>query len=272
MKNLDDLIKQAKPEVPSLPNDFSQKTLAYILNWELTEKKRVQSTSKYQLGHIVTGLVLLISALILTNIVIFEVQMNGSLEMLSLGTDFIAGATGYFPFDLVIPVVLMTTVASWLLWRSRLIKKSIATIVTSCFLITNVGGTALASTSLNEQIQDKVVNNKNEIPIISQFYRNRAIYLVKHPNFEMGQVTELKGKHATIKTPHGKVIDIFLPKDSTVIPGQYFRFSGQKTDTGFQAKRLQHCRSKRGDRYFTHMENMKGHMGKKMQQHHNSMH
>jgi hypothetical protein len=272
MKNLDDLIKQAKPEVPVLPDDFSQKTLAYIQNWELIEKKQIQSTSKYQWGHIFSGVILLISALIFTNNAIFEIQMNGSLEMLSLGSDFIVGAIRYFPFDLVIPVLLMTTLASWLLWRSRLIKKSITTIVTGCFLVTSVGGTALASTNLNEQIQDKVVKNKNEIPLISQFYRNRAIFLVKHPNFQMGRVIEHKGKRITIKTPHGELIDIFLPKDTTVIQGKYFRFSGQKTDTGFQVNRLQHCNSKRGDRYFTHMEKMKEHMGEKMQEHHKKMH
>jgi hypothetical protein len=272
MRNLDDLIKQAKPKVPALPDDFSQMTLAYIQNWELTEKKQVQSASKYQWGYIFTGVILLISALMLTNNAIFEVQMNGSLEMLSLGTDFIADATRYFPFDLVIPALLMTILASWLLLRSRLIKKSITAIVTGCFLVTSVGGTALASTSLNEQIQDNVVNNKNEIPLISRFYRNRAVYLVEHPNFRMGQIIEHKGKQATIKTPHGELIKITLPSGTAVEVGQFFRFSGEKTEIGFQANRLQHCKTKRGNRYFLQMESMKEHMGERMQQHHKKMH
>jgi hypothetical protein len=272
MRNIDDIIKLARPEVPPLSDDFSQITIQKIQIWTLKEKNKVGSNPKFQWTYVFIGILLLISALVLTNNAIFEVKMNGSLEMVSLGSAFFVDATSYIPFDLLVPVLLMTFLSSWLLWRSRLIKKSIALIVTSCFLVTSVGGTALAATGLNEQIQNKVVKIKNEIPIISRFYRNRAIYLVEHPNFQMGQVIELKAKQATIKTPHGELIKIFLPKNISVITGQYFRFSGQKIDEGFQVKRLQHCNSERGGRYFTHMENMEGHMGKKMQQHHIKMH
>lgn len=268
MKNIDDFFKNAKPEVPNLPDDFSQKIISEINARGLYIRPQQTIGLATNWFNFVMGLLLLVFGLITANNAIFEVQMSGSLELLSFGTQYVTDFAKYLPLDLIIPALLITAISAWLLVRSHLIKRGVALIVAGSFLVTSVGGSALATTSFNRQIQTSVIKEKSNIPIISWFYKERARYHMKHSSIQLGQVVERNNAFALIKDPYGKTQKIYLPTGIKVTKGQYIRMNGKSTQNGFKASKMQHCNPMRVTKYFMHMgmmmkNNLRGNMMKR---------
>jgi hypothetical protein len=261
MKNIDELIKKAKPAVPELPNDFSKNILSKINALGLEIAPRKSSGTLGSWSKLIIGCLLLVLGLIVTNNAIFQMQMSGSLELLSFGSQYTVDVAGYLPLDMILPILLITAMSSWLLWRSHLLKPGIALTAAVCFLITSIGGTALAATDINTQIQSSVIKEKTNIPIISWFYKERAKYHLKHPQFQMGEVLERQKEFVLIKDPYGKTQKIYLPSNMAVTKGQYIRLNGEQSGDGFHAANMQHCNPKRVGKYFSHMNMMGGKMG-----------
>lgn len=271
MKNLDSILKTAKPAVPDLPLDFSARVMTEIETIDLATTSTVPSYLPVKWKQLAGGVFLLTLALVIVNNIIFEVQMNGSLEMLYFGTRFLKDVFSYIPFDLIIPAIIVTGFSSWLMWNSKAIKRGIAGIVIGSFLTATFGGAALASTGINKQIQTAVIKEKDEWPIVSWFFKERARYFIDHPNFRMGRVEQSDGKYVWIVNPQGKKFKIELPSDMMVNEGQIISVTGIESDNLFKVANGRHCDPGRVGRYF-HSRSMM-HQGRegKMKNHHRMM-
>ena len=272
MNNIDELLKKSKPEVPNLPEAFSQKIILKIKEQNLEIKPVGFSQSESKWISLIAGTLLMLLALIFMNNAIFEVQMSGSLELLSFGTKYAIDFANYLPLDMILATLLIIGGSTWLLWKSHLIKQGIALIAAGSFLVSSIGGSALAATRVNERIQSEVIKQENTIPIISWFYKERARFHMDHPNVLMGKVIEQTDNSIIIQDPRGKTVKIRLPSGTRVQTGQYLRLDGKQVNDGFLANVMQYCNPTTAGRYFSHMGMNPHKMNKKMMEHHQMMH
>ena len=269
MSDVEEKIKGAKLKVPDLPPDFSQRVMVKIdkLGVMVLPERRGSRWVR-----LIVGIGLLIIGLVAMNNFTFELRMNGSLEMLYFGTRFITDILRYIPWDTFLPALLITGVASWLIWKSHLVKRGIALTIAACYLVTGVGGVALANSGMNEQLQAQIVQEKREWPLISWFYKERARFFVRHPNFNMGRVVQADEKSAWVIDPYGNRLRIMLPPQTVVKNGQYLRIRGKKGGEAFMAIDVHFCGSDSVQRYFSRDGMMPGRMNKGMMRHHRKMH
>lgn len=272
MTNLEEKIKSYKPAVPDLPADFSNRVLSRIEEMGVTILLAKEQKSLMQWIRLVFGIILLAIGLLAVNNFIFELQMNGSLELLYFGARFFEEVFSYIPLDIILLALFITGIAAWLVGNSRFLKKSMTAIIAGCYLITGVGGVALATSGLNEQVQVRILQEKTSWPLLSWFYKERARYFVKHPNFRLGRVDQTEDGIVWLVTPNGLRIKVGLPQNTSVRTGQYLRLTGNKSSESFIANDIQFCKPKRVQRYFNHMKMMPGHMNDRMQIHHRKMH
>jgi hypothetical protein len=272
MKNIDEILKKSKPEVPNLPDAFSQKVILKIKTQNLEIKPAGINIPESKWISLIAGTLLMLLALIFMNNTIFEVQMSGSLELLSFGTKYASDFANYLPLDMIFATLLILSGSTWLLWKSYMIKQGIALIAAGSFLVSSIGGSALAATRVNEKIQSKIIKQENTIPIISWFYKERARFHMDHPNVLMGKVIEQTDNSIIIQDPRGKTVKITLPSGTRVKIGQYLRLDGNQVNDGFLANVMQHCNPKVASRYFSHMGMGPHRMNKKMMENHRMMH
>jgi len=273
VNKLDDILKSARPTVPELPPNFSERVMSEIGRLEI-ESIGSQTRSRVGLFNFIIACLLLLLGLLAFNSILFEIQMNGSLELLSFGTRFLADIFGYIPFDLIISAVLIVALASRMIWASQAFKKGVATVILGSYVVTGFGGAALAATGVNERIQKTLLEDKRDWPVISWLYKERARYHVKHPNFNMGQVEKLSDGFAWIVDPNGKKIKIRLPEGQTVQKGQFIRLVGSVDDGVFEGQNMNFCHPVNAQRYYHHMPMMHRNMMmnmKDMRKHHKMM-
>ena len=89
MKKLEDILKAAKPAVPDLPLDFSERVMSEIENIDLGTVPMNAARQSVNWKQLAGGILLLVLALAIVNNIVFEVQMNGSMELLYFGTQFL---------------------------------------------------------------------------------------------------------------------------------------------------------------------------------------
>lgn len=255
MKAFEELMKSAKPTVPELPSNFSERVMSEIVRLEAEPGK-----SSINLLNLLAAGFLLLVGLLSVNSILFEVQMNGSMELLSFGTRFLTDVFTYIPFDLIIPAVLIIGLASRMMWASQAFKKGVATVIVGSYLVTGVGGAALAATGVNETIQTALIDRKIDWPVLSWLYKDRARFHVKHPNFNMGRVEKLQNRIAWIVDPNGNQIKVQLPEGNKVEKGQYIRLVGASIDGVFKGHHMNFCHPVTAKRYFHKMPMMKHHM------------
>jgi len=273
VNKLDDILKSAGPSVPKLPPNFSERVMSEIGQLEAVSI-RSHSRSHVGLFNFIIACLLLLVGLLAVNSVLFEIRMNGSLELLSFGTRFLADIFDYIPFDLIIPAVLIVALASRMIWASKAFKKGVAAVILGSYVVTGVGGAALAATGVNERIRKTLIEDNRDWPVISWLYQERARYHVKHPNFNMGQVEKLSDGLAWIVDPNGKKIKVRLPEGQTVQKGQFIRLVGSVDNGLFKGHDMNFCHPVNAQRYYHHMpmmhRNMMMHM-KDMKKHHKMM-
>jgi hypothetical protein len=273
VNKLDDILKSARPSVPELPPKFSERVMSEIGRLE-AKSIGSQTRSRSSLFNFIFACLLLLVGLLAFNSILFVIRMNGSLELLSFGTRFLADIFSYIPFDLIIPAVLIVALASRMIWASQAFKKGVATVILGSYVVTGVGGAALATTGVNERIQKTLIEDKRDWPVISWLYKERARYHVKHPNFNMGQVEKLSDGFAWIVDPNGKKIKIRLPEGQTVRKGQFIRLVGSVDNGLFQGHDMNFCHPVNAQRYYQHMPMMHRNMMmdmKDMREHHGMM-
>lgn len=259
MDKLEDILKSARPAVPELPSNFSEQVMSAIAELEAEPAR-----SPISFLNLVMAFFLLLIGLLSVNSILFEVQMNGSMELLSFGTRFFTDAMAYIPFDLIIPAALIIGLASKMMWASKAFKKGIAAVIISSYLITGIGGAALAATGMNERIQNTLIERKIDWPVISWFYKERARFFVKHPNFNMGRVNKVDNGFAWIVDPNGREIKVELPNGQVVQKGQYIRLAGASNNGVFKGQDMNFCHPVKVKRYFHHKPMMKHHMKMRM--------
>lgn len=255
MKTFDELIKSAKPTVPELPSAFSERVMSEIVRMEAEPGK-----SSINLLNLLAAGFLLLIGLLSVNSIMFEVRMNGSIELLSFGTRFLTDALTYIPFDLIIPAILIIGLASRMMWASQTFKKGATTVIIGSYLITGAGGAALAATGVNERIQNTLIKGKIDWPVISWFYKERARYHINHLNFNMGRVERLSNGLAWIVDPNGKEIKVRLPEGRVVEKGQFIRLAGSIDNGIFKGHDMNFCHPVTAKRYFHRMPMMQHHM------------
>lgn len=259
MSDIEEKIKGIKSKVPQLSSDFSQRVLSRIDELDAVVQPVGRGSRWFRLFM---GIGLLVIGLVAVNNSAFELRMNGSLEMLYFGTQFLSDILKYIPWDIILPALLITGIASWLIWNSHLVKRGIALTIAVCYLVTGVGGVALANSGMNEQLQTQIVTEDREWPLLSWFYKERARFFVRHPNFNMGQVVQSDDRSALVVDPYGNELRVMLPPQTVVKNGQYLRIRGEKGGQAFMATDVHFCGAGSVGRYFNRVGMMSDHMNK----------
>lgn len=249
MNRIDDLLRAVKPPVPELPEGFSEKLMQRIEQENITINSTADETVKRRF-RLITGLATLVLAILLFSYNTYELRMNGSLELLFFGTSYLLDFLGYLPWDLILASLLMTAFSVWMINRSRMLKRGVVVTAIISYLLTGVGGAALASVGLNDRIEAGIAKQEKTWPWVRIFHHHRATEFIKHPNFRMGRVEATANGTARVLTPHGETVQVRLPPDSTIRKGQIIRISGNRTDAVFSARRVHVCNPRRVMRYF----------------------
>jgi len=269
MTNLSDLekkLKSAKATAPRLPSDFSAKVMDQIHQQGLSPHS---NTSRALLRRF-AGVVSLMLALLVSNWLLYEVRMNGSSEMLHFGTRFLSEFISDMPYDLLGIVLLLGLLSGWLLngvaggrflpalmnpTRNGFMRAAASWIVAS-YLISGLGGTALAFTGINEQMQGLAVRGELSLPWVGDFYRHRAMFRRHHPGLRLGQIKNLQNNRVILISPEGEEFEAMLPQGFKGGEGDHLRMAGVLSGRVFQAEEVQVCDQRRTGRYFRHMEGM----------------
>lgn len=252
MTSIDDLLRKAKPPAPDLPDDFSSELMQRIEKEKITIRQSVVS-EKSQKIRTFLGLGSLVLAIILFSYNSYELRMNGSLELLFFGTRYLGDFMNLLPWDLIIPSFLLTAFSIWMIKKANLVKRGLAVTAIISYLITGVGGAAIASTGLNEQIEAGISFKEKDWPWVTMFRHHRAMQFIQHPNFKMGRVEANFNGSARVVTPNGETITIKLPANTLVAEGQILRISGEGEEAVFTAQRVHICNPNRVMRYFGRM-------------------
>ena len=260
MKKLEDILKAAKPAVPDLPKDFCERVMSEVRKIDPATAPLMSARQRVNWKQLAGGVLLLLLSLVIVNNIVFEVQMNGSVELLYFGTRFLKDIVVYFPFDLVIPAAVATGLSSWLMWNSKVLKRGIAAVVIGSYLTTGFGGAALAATGINEQIHTAIIKEKRDLPLLSWYFKERVRYFIDLPDFKMGRVEKSDGRFVWIVDPHGKKSKIELTTDMKVRKGQIISLAGTESGDLFRVNIGHHCNPGRAGRYFHHMSLMNGDM------------
>jgi hypothetical protein len=253
MDNLEKLLRAARPSVPDLPTDFEQMVMTRIVN-QGVKFRSADTNVLLQKVRIAIGLVMLAVSLVLFNYNSYELSSNGSLELLYFGTRYFFDFLGYLPWDLIISSMALTGLSVWLIGKSRILKRGIALIAVVSYLVTGIGGAALAATGINNTIEAGISRHEQSLPWLNLFQNRRAHEFIHHPNFKMGKVEEVENGVAVVVTPHGDKIRIQLPEAMLVKAGQVLRMSGEGNDTLFSAEQVDVCNPNRVGRYFSHLQ------------------
>lgn len=256
MKNLDTLLKSAKPAVPDLPEGFSKIVMRRISEEGLLISQ-VPASHRFGSLQLGVGLIALAISLILFNYNSYELRQNGSLELLYFGSQYLVDFIGYLPWDLIIPSLMLTALSTLLFWRSGYLKKGIAVTAIISYLVTGVGGAALASTGFNDQIDAGITRREKDLPWLNMFHHHRAKEFIHHPGFKMGKVEKVMNGNAFVITPNGEEIKIQFPQGIQVKVGQILRMSGMENNAVFSAQKVHVCNPQRVDRYFSHQTHHK---------------
>ncbi|MBU2510710.1 hypothetical protein KJ966_05215 [bacterium] len=251
MDKLDKLLRAAKPSVPDLPEGFSRSVMNQIEQEKLVIRA-VPAAAHSRLFFII-GFFALVASLLLFNYNSYELRMNGSLELLFFGLKFFGDFISLLPWDLIVPSLALSTLSAWMLWKSGFLKIGITGLTIVSFLFTGIGGTAIAATGFNEQIEAGIIEREGQMPWLTLFHNTRAREFIHHPNFKMGKVETVINGKALIVTPHGDKISIQIPSSSQVKVGQVLRLSGEGSATEFIAQNVHICNPNRVNRYFNHM-------------------
>lgn len=274
MIDLENLLRKARPDVPDLPDEFNSTVMQRIAKLDVpTEPVPIRDPfSGIQLG---IGLLALIIATLLFNYNTYEILMNGSLELLFFGRQYILDFIRYLPWDLIVSSLLLTLLSAWLLRRSGMIKRGIASLALISYLVTGVGGSALAAAGFNDQIEAALSETKESWSWLKILRHSRARQFIHHPHMKLGKVEKLTNGEAEIITPNGASLRIQMPPGTDVEVGQYVRASGIDIQSTFSAEKVHICNPSRVNRYFGQMKHhhhrhhqmMKSCCGKEMGMH-----
>lgn len=246
---IEDRIKAAKPAAPPLPPDFNARVMAGIAGEGLAILPARTGRVRRHL-YLAASVFMLGLGILLANGAVFEVTMNGNLELLYFGSRFLGSFIALLPFDLLASATLLAGITVWLLHRGRVTRVALTWLVMTAYGITAAGGVALAESGVNEKLRDWIVETDVDLPGVSGYFLHRAHYRMRHPEFRMGRVTEVEATAARLVTPTGEAYWITLPSGLRPNVGDHLRLGGKESGGRFVADEGQLCNPKRTMRYF----------------------
>jgi len=242
-------LRSARPVVPPLPPDFAARAMAEIARRGLTIlPARVHRLRAWWRRG--AALLLLVLAALLVNGVVFELRMNGALELLFFRFRFLGGFLGALPYDLLGSALALGALAAWLVRQGSLARVPVAWVLLVSYGLTGGGGVALAVTGVNETLQDEALAERLPVAPLAWFYRHRAHYGAHDPRFRMGRVVEAAGGTALLETPTGERVRVTLPPGFRARVDENLRLGGAVRGDAFVADDAQHCDPERMRRYF----------------------
>lgn len=239
--------------MPELPENFGESVIKRINREGLGIRKGSVLTNSSKTGTILS-LVSWAAAIVIFSYNSYELKMNGSLELLYFGTQFLGAFLGNLPWDLIVASFVLAFLSALIMKLSGVIKRGIALTAIVIYLVTGIGGAALAASGLNDRIEAKIEAKQIEWPWLSFFHNTRAREFIHHPNFLLGKVDFIGNDSITIVTPGGNKISIRVPKQTSVREGQILRLSGKEYQSYFEAQNVHICNPNRVMRYFNHIQ------------------
>lgn len=259
MKQIETELLKAKPIVPTLPDGFCVRVMRRIDDLGLAPGLAVEKSRQNSL-LLFPGIVLLVMGAFLGSFVSFEINANGSMELLEFGNRFFGAFLSYLPTGTIVSTLLITLIAALLIRKSRSWKIPLKRFLFSAYFSIIAGGAAIASTGINDQLHTWVVTKENEVFILSDLYRKRMKYKVQRDDFQLGRVTAVQENSVWITDPLGQKQKILLPKGVNLAIDQFVKFTGKTVSDTFQAESFRFCNSNRVNSYFNHMKMHSEHM------------
>lgn len=248
-----------KSAAPRLPDHFTSRVMDEIERRGISVLPawRYVALRVLRIGGAIAALV---TAMVLADAMIFELRMNGKLELLYFGADFLGSFLGALPYDLILPMLAVAGFSGWLLKSGSRLRVRAALTMLFAYALTGAGGLTLAQSGLNERLQSDVVQSQRHFPMLGSFFRDRAVYRTPHPRFRMGRVLSIVDGKARLKSPSGQEVEVVLPKGMSPVVGDHMRVRGLMGANRFRAEKGQFCNPKRVGRYFRHHQMMRGMM------------
>jgi hypothetical protein len=254
MKDLDKLLKAAKPAVPELSVNFSEKLMSQLEQVEISMKPELTQATKQKHAMFWIAVSMQLIALFIFNNSIFEIQSSGSLEVFHFGLNFIPVFIKYLPFDIILLAIVLTGFSSILWQRSRMTQRRLTKIVVATYLITGVGGTAVAATGINSRIKSNLLRSAGSNSVVASYYQTRTVFCLDHPEFLIGRVINQNNSKFWVITPEGRKIEIKQPPLSKISVGQYLCLHGIMEKDHFNIKLINYCDSSHMEGYFASLD------------------
>ncbi len=263
MDRFEQRLRAARPEVPPLGPDFAAQVCAEIERRGLRVWPAWRVRGGLWLGR-TAALAALVAAVLVLNGAAYELRSSGALELLHFGGRLLSAFVERLPWDLLASALLLGAGAAWGIRHTRLARVSVAWAVLISYGLTGAGGLALASSGLNESLQEAVLKEDVGGPALSWFYGERAVYRRPAPRFLMGRVLALEGERARLQTPLGDEATVTLPPGFRAQVGDTLRLLEAREDATAGAvprtELAQLCNPAAVGGYFRHHQMMRQHM------------
>ncbi|MEE8435851.1 MAG: hypothetical protein V3S64_13790 [bacterium] len=257
-------LREARSEAPDLPADFAQGVIEAIAREGVSIRPAWRGTLLHW-GRRAAGAAVLLVTAALVNAAVYDLRVNGGLELLNFGLRFWDGFLATLPWDLMLSALAAGLAAAFLLRTGKAARVRMAWVLIASYGIGLGGGTALAGTGVNLALHDRVEQGERLPAPMQWFYATRARYRRPHSGFRIGRVISVDNGRALLQTPLGEEVAVTLPPGFKTAPGEHLRLAGVQLETGFQTAEAQRCQAERVRPYFHHARMMQERMRQRMQ-------
>lgn len=251
MENLEAKLKSAKPTVPELSVNFTEKILAGVEHIEMSTNPQASVALKQRRLYFYASINLLFTGLIFFNNSVFEIRAGGSLEVLHFGIGFVSVFFKLLPLDMILSTIIITGMGALLLQRSGRIKQGLVKVVVAVYLLSGIGGSAIAATGINEAIKSNLIKSEMRWPVLTRYYQTRASFCLDHANFLVGRVIRLGEDNFWVITPDGQKIKVAKLPHMALAVGQYLCMNGIMKENRFNISLINYCDAHHMERYFS---------------------
>lgn len=256
LKTLEGRLRNAKPDTPELPPHFALEVM------EAIEREGVSIRPVWRgllllWGRRAAGVAGLLVAAALVNAAVYDLRVNGGLELVFFGGRFMNAFLAALPWDLMLGALAAGLAAGFLLRIGKTARVRMAWVIIVSYAISLGGGTALAGTGVNQAFHDLVEEGQSLPGPLHWFYATRARYRRPHPGFRIGRVISVKNGTAMLETPLGEKIAVTLPPGFRTAKGQHLRMAGETVRDGFVAGLAMRCGEDQVRPYFHHARMMR---------------
>lgn len=256
LTSLEKRLRAARPEAPGLPPDFAPGVMEAIEAGSLTVRPAWRGNLLHW-GRLAAGATVLLAGAVLVNAAVFDLWVNGGLELVYFGGRFLNAFLIALPWDLMLGALAAGLAAGFLLRIGKTARVRLAWVIIVSYAISLGGGAALAGSGVNQVFHDRVEQGERLPPLMQWFYATRARYRRPHAGFRIGQVISVDHGRALLRTPLGEEVAVILPPGFKTAPGEHLRLAGTQHRTGFRTAEAQRCQAESVRPYFHHARMMR---------------